>query len=276
MVVSARVGTGVGPYRAFTTSFDNAGVLAVAPPPRVALVPNAIAFRDPQHGIMGTGWQGCTNIQFGCKPQGTVSVTTNGGRTWRVILRTPRPVVAVGYSGALLETARYDDGENVGTVDGRHWTTLKTQPTSGGPCPPGWRAFASYVWVLCAGPAGAGNETKSLYERGKRIAYAPFPSSGAYGGISPYGYPQGISMAGDFLFGLIWEWRGTLYVTRDGGDHWVGLPKVAEPEADFGMSGAALPHGVGFVVLARGGSEVRRLIETTDAGRSWVVVHRWK
>jgi photosystem II stability/assembly factor-like uncharacterized protein len=76
-------------------------------------------------------------------------------------------------------------------------------------------------------------------------------------------------------FGLIWESRGTLYVTRDGGSHWTGLPKVARPEVDFGMSASALPHGVGFVVLAKGGTETRRLVETTDAGRSWRVVYIW-
>jgi photosystem II stability/assembly factor-like uncharacterized protein len=76
-------------------------------------------------------------------------------------------------------------------------------------------------------------------------------------------------------FGVIWESRGTLYVTRDGGAHWTGLPEVARPEEDFGQSGAALPHGIAYVLLSIGGSGVRRLIETTDAGRSWHVVHRW-
>ena len=85
----------MGPYRGFTKGFDNADVLTVAPPPRVALVPNAIAFRDSRHGIMGTGWQSCASTGFGCKPQGTISLTTDGGRTWTVLLRTPRPVVAV-------------------------------------------------------------------------------------------------------------------------------------------------------------------------------------
>ena len=77
-------------------------------------------------------------------------------------------------------------------------------------------------------------------------------------------------------FGLIWESRGTLYVTRDGGYQWTGLPKIAVPERDFGHSGAVLPGGIGFVVLALGGREVRRLIETNDSGRTWHTVHRWR
>jgi photosystem II stability/assembly factor-like uncharacterized protein len=90
-----------------------------------------------------------------------------------------------------------------------------------------------------------------------------------------YGYPQGIAMATDG-FGLIWESRGTLYVTRDGGRQWSGLPKVAQPEVDFGVAGVVLRHSVGFVILSSGGTEKRRLIETTDAGRSWRVVHMWR
>ena len=77
-------------------------------------------------------------------------------------------------------------------------------------------------------------------------------------------------------FGLIWESRGTLYVTRDDGVHWTGLPKMARPEIDFGVQGIALPHGVGFVILANGGGEKRRLVETTDSGRRWRVVHTWR
>ena len=42
-------------------------------------------------------------------------------------------------------------------------------------------------------------------------------------------------------FGLLWESRGTLYVTRDGGTSWLAEPKVARPEIDFG-GGAARVH----------------------------------
>jgi hypothetical protein len=52
------------------------------------------------------------------------------------------------------------------------------------------------------------------------------------------------------------------------------LPKIGVPEVDFGISGAALPHGLGWVILARGNVH-RRLLETRDAGRTWRVVHRW-
>jgi photosystem II stability/assembly factor-like uncharacterized protein len=106
------------------------------------------------------------------------------------------------------------------------------------------------------------------------VAYTPLFGRGGHGGIALYGYPVGMAMADDG-FGLIWESRGTLYITRDGGSHWTGLPTVVRPEVDFGVSASALRHGAGFVLLANGGGEMRRLIETTDAGRTWRVVHRW-
>jgi photosystem II stability/assembly factor-like uncharacterized protein len=258
-----------------------------APPPRVALVPNAIAFRDPSRGLLGTGWAPCgSNSGFGCHPQGTISLTSDGGRTWKVVLRTARPVVAVGTFGAT-DWATFDDGEYLTSVDrGRTWHPTPTQvPRQGSPCP---GDLANVVttprgksWALCTTEGGVGSMGKSVYRFGprgwRRVAYTPFAPTrpGGYGGISLYGYPLGIAMADDG-FGVIWESRGTLYVTRDGGSHWLGLPKVAKPEVDFGFAGATLPHGVGFVVLSRGGGEIRRLIATHDAGRTWRVVHVWR
>lgn len=245
-----------------------------APPPRVALVPNAIAFRDPSRGLLGTGRSG----------EGTISLTTDGGRAWKVAFRAPRPVVWVGWSGRLL-SARFDDGENLQSANGgRTWTPVAVsyiQFNVG--CPFGWMQMPNNSltgnWSLCTNEPGVGNQGKSVYAfkpgGWTRVAYTPFPyGHGGYGGIAVPGYPQGIAMANDG-FGLIWEWRGTLYVTRDGGSHWIGLPKIARPEIDFGMSAYALPKDVGFVILAAGGADERRLIETTDAGRTWRVVHSW-
>jgi photosystem II stability/assembly factor-like uncharacterized protein len=257
-----------------------------APPPRVALVPNAVAFRDPAHGLLGTGFTSCRFAGFGCKLQGTISLTSDGGKTWKVVLRTPRPVVSVDYAAGAA-WARYDDGENLRSLDrGRTWRPAVPPDPLAAPCPPALALHEQVVvsgdreWALCTGEGGAGNMGKAVYrltESGwRRVAFTGFvPPGRSYGGISSYGYPLGIAMASDG-FGVIWESRGTLYVTRDGGSNWTGLPKVARPEVDFGVSGAALPHGVGFVVLAHGGSESRRLLGTTDAGRSWHLVHRWR
>jgi photosystem II stability/assembly factor-like uncharacterized protein len=257
-----------------------------APPPRVALVPNAIAFRDPSHGLLGTGATSCESAAFGCRLRGTISLTADGGKRWTVVLRTPRPVVWVGYAGRAA-WARLDDGENLRSGDnGRTWQPAVAPVVPAAPCPPALAVFAHEVvltpggreWALCAGEGGAGSMSKAVYRLSshgwRRVAYTP-AGGRVHGGIAAYGYPRGLTMADDG-FGLIWEERGTLYVTRDSGSHWTGLPTVARPEVDFGRSAVALPNGIGFALLARGGGEVRRLIVTRDAGRSWHVVHRWK
>jgi len=51
------------------------------------------------------------------------------------------------------------------------------------------------------------------------------------------------------------------------------LPRVSDPELDFGGWASVLSRGVGFVILEQAGRT--RLIETTDAGRTWRIVHRW-
>ena len=235
--------------------------MVAAPPP----VPLAVAFRDPAHGVLGTSR--------------TIELTADGGKTWKVVLRTPRPVVSVSFFDGA-EWARFDDGENLRSTDGGHrWAPAVAMFPANSACPQGTeQSYASDRWALCTTQGGAGSMGKSVYRLDpggwKRVAYTPFaPPGHSYGGISIYGYPVGIAMARDG-FGVIWESRGTLYVTRDGGSHWTGLAKVARPEEDFGQSGAALPHGVGYVLLSVSGVR-RRLIGTHDGGRSWHLVHRW-
>jgi hypothetical protein len=238
-------------------------------PPRAALVPNAIAFRDPAHGVLGTGL-------FGSR-RGTVELTSDGGKTWRVVLRTPSPVLTVSYWGKGIRAA-LEDGTSRVSAGG--WHEAPPLPTPASPCPRSlFHAYWDGNWVLCTGALGAGAGGKAVYRlvdgAWRRLAITPFPPPGrSRGGISIMGYALGIAMAPDG-FGLIWESRGTVYVTRDGGSQWSGEPKVAVPEVDFGESAAVLPGGIGFAILARANLH-RRLIETTDGGRTWRVVHRWR
>lgn len=108
----------------------------------------------------------------------------------------------------------------------------------------------------------------------KRVAYTLYPPPGtSIGGIGLMGYPLGISGANDG-FGMIWEDRGPLYLTRDGGSHWTATSLVSI-DFDYGASGAALAHGVGFFLMQRGADRGQVLYETTDAGRTWHIVHKW-
>ena len=255
--------------------------------PGYALLPNAVAFLDRSHGLLGTGLESCANAAFHCRLQGTVSTTSDGGKTWHVVLHTRTPVVAVAYFHDAIY-ARLANGRTL-TAPESHPDTWQRHASISfkGYCPKGWVAGTSAElvdtnierpWSVCSGVLGAGNAAKAVYRAKERVAFTPFAAHGGSGGISVYGYPTGI--AGSHSgFGIIWESRGTLYVTRDGGHHWHALPKVAQPELDFGdwADTGAYPQGTGFVLLQRsaGNGETWRLIETTNAGRTWRVVHRW-
>ena len=264
-----------------------AGTALATRPTRVALAPNAIAFRDVRHGFVAAGWLGCESSAYGCKLQGTISKTGNGGKTWKVVHRAPRPVVSVTVDGSTV-WARYDDGENLRSTDGgKTWRPAVGPNPLASPCPPGLDLSANQTvtttggkgYALCAGQGAAGSMSKAVYRLGvsgwKRIAYTPLIGKGQVGGLAAYGYPEGMAMADDG-FGLIWESRGTLYVTRDGGYHWAGEPHVARPEIDFGIAGATLRGGSGYVILSQGGSMKRRLLVTHDAGRHWRAAYRWR
>ncbi len=253
--------------------------------PRAALVPNAVAFIDRLHGVLGTGWEGCGNHALHCRLQGTISLTTDGGSTWRVVLRTQRPVVAVAYFHDAFE-ARLDNGRALWADSAALKWHRGSRLSLAGYCPESWEsgiqadvldANLSPPWSVCSGVPGAGNQAKAVYRGTKRVAYTPIASHGGYGGIGRYGYPTGIAGTHGG-FGIIWESRGTLYVTHDGGHHWQALPTVARPEIDFGdwANANVYPDGTAFVLLSIGGGETRRLLETTDAARTWRVVHRWR
>ena len=225
-----------------------------APPP----LPTAIAFRNAEDGLLGTTRD--------------IEATDDGGRTWRVVFRTPRAVSWLGYDESGRRRAILDDGENLGGPRWRPEPAVERLT----PCPAAEnRAVRSDRWVLCIGQGSAGAGEKSVYrltaQGPKRLVWATMDRSH---GLPLAGYALGIAMAPDG-FGIIWESRGTLYVTRDGGARWTGLPKVAQPEVDFGVAGAAASHGIGWVILARGNVH-RRLLRTGDRGRTWHVVHRWR
>lgn len=295
-------------------------------PPPVSSVPYAVALWDSRHGLLGTGTCRGTIDGASCRT-GTIQLTSNGGRSFRVVLWTRRPVVeleTVGPGGALATT---DGGGSFRTLDGgRTWKPFRSRygasfatPRIGlgsrsylvhdhgalellatsdggrtwrrraGPCRQAisFGALIDLVtpnlgWLVCLGQPGAGNEEKAVFRttdggRSWRAGAAAvnYPRPNVRGGLGSYGYPEGVAFAADG-FGILWETRGTLYVTRDGGTHWHAEPKVARPEMDFGRGAAAFAGGRGLVLLGRGGGLPARLLATNDAGRTWHLVHRWR
>ena len=210
-------------------------------------------------------------------------VTRDRGRHWQLV--ADRPPLASDFATARLGMGvaggnPYANGPTgiVLTRDGgRSWHRVHS------PCR-GWTGGATVsfprparAWALCTSEGGAGSEEKAVYEsrdQGRswrvRAETIVFGHRRFRGGISFYGYPLAISVASDGS-GLLWESRGTLYSTRDGGGHWHQHLRVAEPDADFGIAGWSLLGGDAFVLLQR--MPTIKLVAHID-GR-WSVRRRW-
>jgi hypothetical protein len=238
--------------------------------------PNAVAFADATHGVLGTS--------------DGIALTSDGGRTWRLVRRTRPRVCEVAVVGHLWY-AQLSNGEALRSRDsGSTWaaTTHSLWPRIACPSFVNWVGIRATpvdpTWsVRMTGPA-AGFQGKwvsrKLNGRWKRVACTNMAEKmpcgrPSYGGISLYGYPQGI--AGNASgFGLIWEGRGVLWQTRNGGRHWTVARAGEVSDEDFASWASVLPRGgVGCVLLGNAGVRAR-LVVTTDAGRSWHVVHRWR
>lgn len=198
--------------------------------------PSAIAFGDANRGVM--------------RAAATFWSTSDGGRSWR------RTTAATWRSMAPKRQPR-------------PWCALAPYPAMIAVTPHGRR------YALCTDEPGAGNQGKSVWRLGPRgwvrLAWAGIV--GPAHGIPDYGYPLGLAMADDG-FGLIWESRGWLLLTRDGGWHWRPWKATAGADIWFGVDAAALDGGVGYALLQRGA--VTELVATRTAGRLWRVVHRWR
>jgi photosystem II stability/assembly factor-like uncharacterized protein len=293
-----------------------------------ALLPNAIAFWDAAHGLLGTGFQYCTRGD--CRG-GTISLTEDGGRTSRVLVRTAGPVTWVsvapsGFAWALVDHCsaargcaparllRSTDGGrswrplprvvlSASFVDGVHGIALANRSctascsrstllatTDGGrswhplrsPCRGAEQGLSlvtrSRAWLLCVGQPGAGNQGKAIYgtEDGGRTWQRLLSleiGGRSNGGISSYGYALGISFAPNGA-GLLWESRGTLYLSLDGGRRWHPQETVARPEIDFGSSASIVP-GRAYALLSRGNT-IYRLVATTHGYQHWQTLRVWK
>jgi photosystem II stability/assembly factor-like uncharacterized protein len=206
--------------------------------------------------------------------------TTDGGHHWQAFRLRYRASFATAKLGLGYATYMAGNQEKMalyGTRDGG-----RTWQRQGTPCQ-GVAAITDLVtsrlaWLMCLGEPGAGNEEKALFRttdggaHWQPLAHVQMTRP-AHGGIQSYGYPVGASFA-PAGFGILWESRGTLYVTRDGGAHWTPKPKVARPEEDFGFGGAVFPGGRAFLLLA--GGRPARLLETTNFGRTWHPIIRWR
>src|SRR6266540_2233323 len=99
-------------------------VVSAAPPAPV--VPNVIAFWDARQGLLGTGT--CRGAIHNACREGTVQLTSNGGRSFRLVLRTRRPVIGLSTAGPHSAIAKTDGGGSFRTLDGgRSWKAFRTR-----------------------------------------------------------------------------------------------------------------------------------------------------
>ena len=209
--------------------------------------------------------------------------SADGGHVWRLVRRSAPlgPSFATRRLGMAVAGHVPVAGEPTGIVvtgdGGRTWRRTLS------PCGR-WAVSAAVsfpsparAWALCAGQGGAGNSEKAVYASSNRgRSWYPVAETLVFrhllhGGIGTYGYPQGITFAPNGQ-GLLWESRGTLYATEDGGRQWRALTHVAVPELDFGQSAWVVRDGRRYALLRRGGAFARLLV---SEGRGWRPVRRY-
>lgn len=299
--------------------FRQHGVM-VAVPPR-DFQPTAIAFWDRKHGVLA-GTAGCPH-----KCTGLISVTTDGGAHWQVVLGTvtgrPLDIAVAGKRDAWAVLAQCSpDGTCTYqwwcSADGGHtWRQVETnalitsafadaqtgwalgpgasglgggleETTDGGktwhrrpsPCaPPRFAAHAvsapdrTTVYVLCVGQPGIGMQAKALKISHDGGATWQTAAVAPKDGLSGLGYAEGI----EFLpkgVGFLWEARGGLLATRDGGRHWQAAKGVVPDTLEATDVSFVAPQ-VGFALLHDMRHPEMRLARTTDGGATWKTVATW-
>jgi len=217
----------------------------------------------------------------GCAPSRMLR-SRDGGRTWQPLPTAVRnPSFAdrddgVGLRGGACEPAGCVDAGLVSTSDGgRTWHRLAS------PCRGEEQGLslvsATHGWLLCASEPGAGNQGKAIYRSDdgfrtwKRLLSLEIGGKPS-GGLASYGYALGLAFAPNGA-GVLWESRGTLYVTLDSGKEWSPLTEVARPEVDFGSS-ASVVGGRAFALLSQGDSRYR-LVATTRGYGQWRTIRVW-
>jgi photosystem II stability/assembly factor-like uncharacterized protein len=218
----------------------------------------------------------------------SVIVSRDGGVRWR--RARARPAAAIGFAtpadGWLLEAGGTFDrpAQLLSTRDaGATWTRVAS------PCRGVWgrtvavtRATARRGWLACVTEMSTGTEGKEVWSTAdggatwQLRARTKFPGLPApsrlrnRGDLPSYGYVTGIGFLADG-HGWLWEDRGWLLMTRDGGSHWQKSP-ITQADQVAAQSASVLDEVTGYVLLR--GCTVR-LVRTSDGGKSWRLVRRW-
>jgi photosystem II stability/assembly factor-like uncharacterized protein len=289
---------------------------AAAAPPSVARYPVAVSFLDARHGLavfqskgLGTRWVATTSdggarwrmvsqtdVQALDAVRGSrtvwaatrhaVVVSADGGRHWRVTRRGP--VVALSFATArdgwiVAGDSPFQPGLRLLSTDdgGRTWQRLP------GPCSRfGWPGpvaleTAATGWVVCVDEPGAGEQGKEIWSTSDggrtwqlhtRTTGPGGPPPGPVGDFPVSGYPAGAAAVGDEVW--VWQARGGLEESR-GGRHW-RLDHVTSPEVREAVSVSLVAPRLAFAIVGAPAGDPGKLVRTTDGGRTWITVSRWR
>jgi photosystem II stability/assembly factor-like uncharacterized protein len=135
-------------------------------------------------------------------------------------------------------------------------------------------------WLVCATQAAAGYQGKAVWRtddgggnwrlESRTHPIGPPEPNHQVGNLPGFGYATGVSFLADG-HGWLWEDRGWLLTTRDGGSHWRKSP-ITQADQVAAKSASLLDDVTGYVLLR--GCTVR-LVRTRDGGKSWDVLKRW-
>jgi photosystem II stability/assembly factor-like uncharacterized protein len=218
--------------------------------------PVSIAFLDRQHGVLAEEDWSCGKPR-GCPAR--ILVSDDGGRRWTVTVSATRPLRLDAVRGSSDVRASTGMGVIESRDRGVTWRRVLAHPAAvsfatardGGMIPTAATLDRS-VTLLATRDGGRSWHRRSNPCRGD------------------FGLTAALSLTSPTR-GWVWEDRGWLLMTSDGGTHWQ-KSSITRPDAIAAQSASRLDDEIGYVLL-RGCSV--RLVRTADAGRSWTTVKRW-
>lgn len=211
--------------------------------------------------------------------------TGDGGRNWQTVA-ADSPAMAPSFTTARQGLSLDTRGRSLlRTSDGgRTWTRSRAPCNGPATEAAGVAATRSRSLALCVGQPGVGNQGKEIWSSSDlggswaRLISVGLPGQSHIrdGGISSYGYPQGLSLSSAGT-GVMWEGRGTTYLTHNAGQTWRPLSSITRPEANFGQSSSTVDATTAFLLQTAGlpHPPAMELLVTHDGGSTWARVHGW-
>jgi photosystem II stability/assembly factor-like uncharacterized protein len=221
---------------------------------------------------------------------GELYFSSNEGRVFKPIDRLPlQGLDFTSVNDGWAITGNYVNTYVVTTTDGgRTWTNVKSTQVytkrlsaNGNPT---WISFsgAKSGLLLDTSESASGAQGKALLRtrnRGKSwsiISNIFIDGKNRGNQLGPGGYADGIDVIpGHPNDAYLWESRGSLLYTSDGGKRW-GISRLVKPSEIEARGVSMLTPQNGFVLLQGMLHRDFILEDTKDGGRIWNIIYSWK